>query len=537
MKRFLCFAAAAVLALGLGGCGGKGSKAIRLDMTGPIYNLDPQFATDPYARMIISNCFEGLVRQEADGTMVPAAAEDFTLSADGLTYTFTLREDTRWGGGDREPIPVTAYDFQFAFRRLFDPETPSPYSGEYLMIRGGAEALAGEIPVEGIGVEALDGRTLRITLTQAAPFFLQRLAATPAMPCNPEFFEETRARYGLETQYMIFNGPYQVGVWDNEGYISLEASASYWNAGRLNCPRVLLYCSRLQQDDGTLLTPRELFLEGDSEVARVEYGDLEALLRDGAAYISFDDSVWVLAFNQRSGALSSAAVRQALAGVLERSELDQRVSEQFTLSNSLVPAGAKVFDKTYQELAGQPELLSLGSQEARQLLAQGLEEAGYASLPTLTLMLPQSADMGSLGGYFQKLWQQGLNQYVNLNILEDSGFQSALRSGQGWDMAILPVQVENQDPAGALTAFETGSPANYTGFGDPEFDRLLGEAQMASQLDEAVELYRQAEQFLIDQGVAVPLYTQSAYYAVAGDVTGLEIRSGGMMDFRMAWRK
>ena len=543
MKKLLCLTLAALLAIGLGGCGDAESKDIRLDMSEKIYNLDPQFSTGAYARIIIANSFEGLVRQEAAGTIVPGAAEDITVSADGREYTFTLREDARWSrrqgrDSDADGGPVTAYDFQFAFRRMFDPQVPSPYSGEYLMIQGAAEALAGEAPAEDIGVRALDDRTLRITLTEAAPFFLQRLAAPPAMPCNEAFFEETRARYGLEAQYLQFNGPYRVSTWDNEKYIALSGNGHYWDRDRLTCPGVVFYTSRLEGEDGISVTPRQLFLEGKADIARVEYGDLEELERDGVEYMAFDDSLWVLVFNQRKEAMANEKIRQALASVLERDELTQRVSQRYARTDSLVPASARVFDKTYLELAGEPRLLSAGGQDARELLAQGLQEAGYGSLPTLTLLLPKSADMGSLAGYFQKLWQQGLNQLVNLNMAADGDFQDALRSFSGdWDMAILPVQVDGEDPSGTLTAFASGSAGNHTGYADPDYDRLLEQAQAASRIDEAVDLYRQAEQRLLDGAVAVPLYTQSAYYALGPGVTGVEVRSGGSFDFRSAFRK
>ena len=541
MKKLWSLALAFCLVLGLAGCGGEESKPLRLDMAGGIGNLDPQFATDPWARVIIANCLEGLVRQEADGTIVPAAAEDFTLSPDGLTYTFTLREDARWSRYDgRDPDadggPVTAYDFEFAFRRLFDPQVPSPYCGEYLMIRGAAEALAGEAPVESIGVEAIDQRTLRITLTQAAPFFLRRLAEPPAMPCSQTFFEETRGRYGLEAPYLQCNGPYRLARWDKENSLVLEASQQYRQEEGLTRPQVIFYTSRLQEEDGSVHTPRELFLEGKSDIAQVEYGDLEELEKQGAACTAFDDAVWVLAFNQRKEVLANDGVRLALASVLEREELGQRTPEPYTPADSLVPPGARVFDKSYLELAGKPRLPQTDSGTARELLEQGLAEAGYDTLPTLTLLVPQWTEMGSLAGYFQKLWQQGLNQYVNLRILPESQYYLDLYGGENWDMAILPVQTSGDDPAGTLTAFTSGSAANHTGYADPEYDRLLEQAQSASQLDQSVSLYRQAEQKLLDEAVAIPLYAQSAYYAVGPGVTGVSILPGGGFDFRRAWR-
>lgn len=536
------YALGVLVLLGLVGCGSHPSKNIRLDMDEQIYSLDPQFSTGYYAQMIIANSFEGLMRQEADGTIASGVSENFTISEDGRKYTFYLRKDVRWSRrGDRgEEVdggPVTAWDFEFAFHRLFDPEIPSPYGRQYLMISGAKEAMDGEIPVEEVGVHAVDDYTLVITLTDPSPFFLQRLTSTSTMPCNKKFFTETRARYGLGNQYLQFNGPFLISTWDMENYIILNGSNLYRGAEELSCPRVIFYTNRLTQKEGNIISPRQLFLNGNADIAQVEYEDLDNLISKGNSYVTFDDKVWVLAFNPKSQIFSNLNIRLAFASVLNREELMVRADQRYTLANSFVAPRAMVFDKSYQELVSSNLIFpEADSVQAGQFLTNGLKELGLDSLPALTLLLPQSAEFGSLGGYYQKLWQQGINQYVNLKILSDDDHDKALATGN-WDITILSISVEKENPNGTLAAFISEGAGNRIGLSDPQYDQIISEAQTALQIDQAVELYYQAEQYLLDQAIAIPLYAQASYYAQSPGVSGVNFLPGGGMDFRNAFRK
>ncbi|MFQ9846563.1 MAG: ABC transporter substrate-binding protein [[Clostridium] leptum] len=127
-------------------------------------------------------------------TPTEAAAESYAVSADGLTYTFLLRKDMLWSDGK---TPVTAYDFQFAFQRLFDPQTQSPAAVNFTCIRGSSAALSGEGSVQDIGVTAQDDDTLVFSLEHLNPSFLSLLTTPAALPCNEDFFRAARGKYSV----------------------------------------------------------------------------------------------------------------------------------------------------------------------------------------------------------------------------------------------------------------------------------------------------------------------------------------------------
>ena len=171
-------------------------------------NLDPQMADDRESIMIITNMMEGLVKELPSGGIVSAAAERFEMSEDGLTYTFFLRNDRRWESLAKFSEPVKADDFVFAFQRIFDPETNSPYISDYMCIKNSSAVLNGMVPVDELGVKAVDDHTVKFTLEYPYFDFLSLLTKTAAMPCSREFFELSKGKYGMAADAVASNGAF-----------------------------------------------------------------------------------------------------------------------------------------------------------------------------------------------------------------------------------------------------------------------------------------------------------------------------------------
>ena len=143
-KRILLRGAAAALALcmvlGFTACGKKKAPAaIRVDLSGRVYTLDPQYCSTALERCLLKNCMEGLLRRLPDGTMAEGCAENYSVSADGLRYTFTLRENLQWSDGE----PLTAKDFVFAFQRIQQGSGSAAAREQFAAIAGMA---AGALP-------------------------------------------------------------------------------------------------------------------------------------------------------------------------------------------------------------------------------------------------------------------------------------------------------------------------------------------------------------------------------------------------------
>jgi len=152
-------------------------KTLHMHNGGDPASLDPHKVSGDWENRIVGDLFEGLVTEDRLASPIPGMALKWDISADGLTYTFHLR-DAKWSDGK----PVTAHDFVFALRRLMDPQTAANYAYLQYPIRNAEAVNSGEMPIAQLGVAALDERTLRIELENPTPYFLGALTHYTAYP-------------------------------------------------------------------------------------------------------------------------------------------------------------------------------------------------------------------------------------------------------------------------------------------------------------------------------------------------------------------
>lgn len=527
---FLTVLLCVFLVLGLTSCEKKNISAdIRVDLTQGVQNLDPQFATDPVACMLITNTFEGLLRKEQDGSLAPGVAESYTVSPDGLRYSFLLRGDAKWSNGE----PVTAGDFVFALRRLFNSQVPSPYAEEYLAIQNAPEILKGILSPETLGVIAKDDKTLEIRLSTASPLFVQRLAGTPAMPCNQAFFTSTRARYGLAADYLLYNGAYAVDKWDNAKSISLQKNQHYWEGAKVVCPKVVFYTSRIITPEKATEKDKaksawELFAEKKTDIYPATAAELEKVKATDATLQEIANRGYNLVANTRQGTLSNENVRRAMMLALDRTGFRERTPALYGISDNLVPGSAR------SAASGAQNLSPWADGNSREYAQRGLAELGDSQIESMALLIPTETDLSALGAYLQRQWKDVLGVYVNLDLQPQAEFDKKLAAGD-FSFALVPTQATTQDPAGVLEAYATGSARNYSGWSSTAFDNLLAAAAAAESETLATQRYDEAQQMVIDSGVAIPVLTQSSYYAFGKGVTGIQL-TGGMLNLREASR-
>ena len=199
-------------------------------------SFDPQIVSDTTAALVVRNCFEGLLRKDENGNIVNGVAESWTVSPDGLKYTFHLRQDAVWHLtsnakeklGERLPenfdLSVTAYDFQFALRRAADPATGSPTSYMLYNIENAPDILSGKKSREELGVRVIDRYTLEITLATPQSNFPEILTEPLCMPCNETFFNGCIGRYGTLIAFALSNGPFYLSRFDDTSYRINKAS-------------------------------------------------------------------------------------------------------------------------------------------------------------------------------------------------------------------------------------------------------------------------------------------------------------------------
>lgn len=509
MKRWLCVLLCLCLIPWAFGCGGAGGKTIRLDLPGPVDNLDPQFATDSAARMIIGNLYEGLMARRPDGSLAPGAAESYTVSPDGLRYTFTLREGLRW---DSE-TPLTAGDFVFAFQRIFSASTPSPYAEYFLCIENGAEVLGGDAPLSALGVSSSDDRTVVFRLAYESPFFLEQLAAPAAAPCQEAFFRGARGRYGLERDFVRGNGPYTLKAWDNSRSIQLKANPDYASVQVAAANQVYLYVGR---GDAA-----ELFLDGKSDMAYMAQEGLSRLDTRKAEARPAQKTVWCLVFNQNHPVWGNPLLRLGLAYAVDRAALRETLPQQLSETPVFVPPALDLAGTSYRTLTGRDAPVGYDPQRADSLFRMGLQALDLSGIPQTALLVPGDAAPSAWMQAVRDGWTSRLSAYVEIQGLTAGQIEEAYRSGD-FQILLMPFSPADAQMKVLMGAFSSDSSQNHTGYRNPRYDSALQDAFRAADTPQAAAAYRQAEMMLLSDAVVIPLYYETTYCAFAEGLGGID---------------
>ncbi|MBR3148619.1 MAG: hypothetical protein IKF64_00460, partial [Eubacterium sp.] len=232
VTRLICVILAVILvAVSFSSCSGK-EKLIDFiyPFSADVNSFDPQVAATSDEYLIIENTFEGLIRMDDEGNVQKGVAESWEISDDGLNYTFHLKKGLKWNinaekydegekkgeykderlrmlGYEFNP-DITAHDFVFALQRAVSPETQCPMFSSVSSIENASAIYSGKMSRDKLGVSAPDDYTLTIKLAYPDSSFMETLTSAVAMPCNEEFFNATKGRYGLLTKFSLFNGQF-----------------------------------------------------------------------------------------------------------------------------------------------------------------------------------------------------------------------------------------------------------------------------------------------------------------------------------------
>src|SRR5690606_24898630 len=191
-------------------------------------SLDPAKAFDAESMEVVNALFEGLMRLDANHQPKPAVAEKVDVSPDGLTYTFTLRKDVKWSNGE----PLTAHDFEYAWKRVLDPKTASSAAFLLYFIENAEEYNTEKASADQVGVRAKDDYTLEVRLSKPTPFFLQLTAYTVYYPVYKKGLEEDPKLYENGDSY-VSNGPFKMKEWKHDSAVKTVKNEHYREKDRV----------------------------------------------------------------------------------------------------------------------------------------------------------------------------------------------------------------------------------------------------------------------------------------------------------------
>ena len=535
MKRSLAILLSACLVFLCCSCkedgSGSSNKTIRFNLAAEPQTLDPQIADDYSAMVAIEALYEGLVRLDAENQPYPGVAESWTSNADFTEFTFHLRSDAKWSNGD----PVTADDFVFALRRALSPATNSTTCEPLYCIQNAQEIREGTADVETLGAIAQDSHTLVIHLEYSYEAFPALTAITPFMPCQQKFFEETAGKYGLEVSSTLGNGPFKIRNrygWEHGKHLELSRSSTY-SGENSPSPSALIFSIGSEEADVSDV----IKALSDSVVDAIELPAslLAEAESNGFPITAFQDTTWGLVFNtsqfyqEEANIMRDPRIRRAFLQTLERDTLMEFLPENSTPAQDIITPDTTYLGQKYRDLAGSGMLLPQDDSSAQQV-PEALNAMGYSEIPAVSVLCPDDENVKLMVNEMLAVWNQKLGSYFNMEPLPVAELQKRVESGN-YQIALYRLRPNGDGPMRILSSFSSSSSSNPAFLADPAYDAILNQAKMLGGM-EAVDLYRQAESYLNEQGIFYPLYYESRYYACGKDVTGVVFHPyNGGVDF------
>ncbi|MDE5753890.1 MAG: peptide ABC transporter substrate-binding protein [Oscillospiraceae bacterium] len=471
--------------------------------------LDPQYTDNPHAQTVIANMMEGLLRMDEYGRILPAGAESYTISDDGLTYEFKLKNNCYWYSADMEEKdakPVTARDYVFAFRRLLNPETNAPHAEDFLCIENASEILDGKQKPETLGVIAKDGGTLIFHLTEPDEEFLTLLTQNCAVPCNEDFFLSTKGRYGLSQETILCNGAFYLTKWVYDAYgsgnfLTLRKNTLYQDAETVSPSSLQITIMRSQAEVD------EDFSENNTNCILTTTYPAEYLNSENYRVDINSVRTWGLIFNPENKTLQNRQLREALAAGIDREANSLKSDHNFTSAYGIIPPAIQILGRSYRELcADEPLAIPYDpdfSSEQFQTLNLPMHQ-----INSLKILVPDSFDNQQALLSICQEWQNLFHQYIGIESVSYSEYEKRLSDGD-YSIALYSFRPEYTNCDSLLA--EIRKQSEFLGLDTAELDVSLQRLSDAEQLTEKLIYDTECEKLILDQLVFIPLYYQNLY--------------------------
>lgn len=497
-----------VACLGLATAAEAGEEVLRRSGTEDPATLDPHKAAYPGEFNVISDLFTGLLTLDASARPVPGCAESWAVSPDGMTYTFLLRPGLQWSDGH----PLDSRDFLWSLRRALDPATAFPFAARLYALRNARAVSAGDLPPEALGVEALDARTLRLTLEHPAPYILEVLASysSPA----PRHVIEARPEDWVRPGRMVSNGPFVLSEWVPNSHVRLARNPRFYDAGAVRLDAVV----HVHTDDANNALRR--FRAGELDIVLVVPPDQLDWARENLAAelrLSPGFGMEHVAFNVRRPPFDDARVRRALSMAVDREALVRHITRagEQPAYGIVPPAASNYAAHARADFAGLAQAERL--RQARSLLA----DAGFERSRPLrfTLSYPSGDVNKRVSVALAAMWQAAGVQ-VDLRGSELRALLGEVGRGD-FDAVRFRWLSGTTDPVSFLERLESGAGAmNQSGYANDRYDALVREAENTADIAARGRLLAQAEALALADQPVMPLYFYAGRRLVQGHVRG-----------------
>ncbi len=455
--------------------------------------LDPHKMTTVYENSIGRDLFRSLVTRNAEGDIVPGQAERWDVSEDGLTYTFYLRENSKWSDGH----PLTAQDFVAGFQRVFDPKVGSQAAPILFMIANGEEVVFGKLPLDELGVKALDDMTVQIKLRYPSPTFLEIINGPRGSALPRHVFAEHGNRW-VKPGNMVSNGAYSLVSWRPNANIRLQKNEHFFDAHTVELDEIVFYPT--EDYSAAVKRFRAGELDLNTQIPTQQVRLLKKILPESTR-ITPALSVTYIIMNQKEAPFDDVRVREALSISIDRELIANKVMQMGEVpAYRLTPYAVSNYDGP--EFPFKDMTMDERRQRARELLT----EAGFGPDNPLKFeyRIRASADGKRHAVAIQSMWKAvGVQpQILGTEIKShyaDLGEHNFQVADAGWSSLNAPEDFLY------LAQTEAGE-QNYGQYHSEEFDAAVFAARNIADIVERNKKMAEAEAILLRDHGMIPLY-------------------------------
>lgn len=516
MKKVLAIIMASVMVLALAACTDTTVDKdfeLNVNFASEPQTIDPALNSAVDGAVMINHMFEGLYKWVDDGngnaTLALGQASDVQVNDDKTVYTFTIREDAKWSDGKA----VTANDFVYAWQRLVDPATAADYSYMADILLNANEIMAGEADKATLGVEAVDERTLVVTLHTPCPYFEEIMAFPSLMPVRQDMIEAGGDQWTFSIDTYVGNGPYKLESWEHGANIRIVKSETYYDYAKLG-PKAINF--KLMDDANAIYAA---YQSGELNfIEEVPVAEIPALLESGELDIDPYIGTYYVCFQTQKAPFDDVRVRKAFSLTIDRNYIVEQITQTGQVpATGFVPSGISdaegVSGDDFRTVGGDymdvsKEAYAANCEEARRLLA----EAGYANgegFPVVEYLYNTSESHKAIGEALQQMWQTELGVTVNLVNQEWNTFLQTRKEGN-YSIARNGWIADYNDPMSFLDMWMTGGGNNDAQYSNAKYDDLIKQAKSTNDPAERMKLMHEAEDILMGEDVvhaAIYFYT------------------------------
>lgn len=516
-----------------GGSGGgkkdtKGQTSLNINIKTEPFSLHPGLANDSVSGGVIRQIYEGLTRVNSKGEPEEGMASKIETSKDGKTYTFTIRDGAKWSNGD----PVTAQDFEYAWKWALDPNNESQYAYQLYYIKGAEAANTGKGKLDDVGVKAVNDKTLKVELNNPTPYFTQLTSFYTYMPVNKKIAEKHKNWNTNAGENYVSNGPFKMTAWKHSGSITLEKNDQYWDKDSVKLKKINMV---MIINNNTEL---KKFQAGELDWAGMPLGQLPTeslptLKKDGSLHVEPIAGVYWYKFNTEAKPLNNVNIRKALAYAIDRSSIVKNVTQGEQIpAMAAVPPSMKGFKDNTKGYFKDNDVKS-----AKEFLNKGLKELGVknaSDLPAIKLSYNRDDAHAKIAQAVQEMWKKNLGVKVELDNSEWNVYIDKLHS-QDYQIARMGWLADFNDAINFLEMFRDKEGGNNdTGWEDPEFKKLLNQSQLEMDPDKRIEELKKAEKIFIDAMPVVPVYFYTDPWVQDKNLKNVILTGTGEVYFRNA---